>query len=304
MSRTAQSIEIFNRYSGRIEIEAVYGERWLRWTYETRVGRFALAAIVKRAWFSRWYGWRMSRPASAARVLPFIERYGINPDEFVQPISAFGSFNEFFVRRLKLPSRPIAAGAETVVFPADGRHLGFADVGVADRYYAKGQSLDLAGLLCDRELAEQFAHGTLVISRLCPVDYHRFHFPCSGCAEEPHLINGGYFSVNPVALARNLGYLTQNKRAVTVIEDTPAGTVVMAEIGAACVGTIVQTAPAGLIHKGAEKGFFRFGGSCVVTIFEPGRVALDADLLRETLAGRELYARMGDHMGQISELDV
>lgn len=300
MLRPAPAIEVFNRYSRRTETEAVYGEDWLRWTYETPVGRLALAVMVKRAWFSRWYGWRMSRPGSAARVVPFVERYGIDSGEFVRPVSAFASFNEFFIRQLKPSARPVARDVTMLVFPADGRHLGFEDVGAADRFYVKGQSLDLLDLLQDRELARRFAHGTLVISRLCPVDYHRFHFPCDGLAHRPRLIDGHFFSVNPVALARNLGYLARNKRFVTVVDDTPVGTVVMCEVGATCVGTIVHTTSSGPVIKGAEKGFFQFGGSCVVTLFEPRRVVLADDLTRHSADGRELYARMGDQMGMVA----
>ncbi|RYD32156.1 MAG: hypothetical protein EOP87_13335, partial [Verrucomicrobiaceae bacterium] len=39
--------------------------------------------------------------------------------------------------------------------------------------FVKGQKFDLAALLGDAELAEKYADGALVLSRLCPVDYHR-----------------------------------------------------------------------------------------------------------------------------------
>ena len=44
MGTSAQPIFVYNRYSGKIEQEPIYGERWLRWTYETSAGRFALSA--------------------------------------------------------------------------------------------------------------------------------------------------------------------------------------------------------------------------------------------------------------------
>lgn len=298
MTDTQQPIAVYNRYSNQVEGEEVYGERWLRWVYEHPVGRVTLAAIVKRRWFSRWYGWRMSRPASAARVRPFVERYRVDAGEFLDPIETYRSFNEFFCRRLKPTARPIAPDPATVVFPADGRHLGFADLAATDRFYAKGQSFDVAALVGDAALARRFDRGTIVISRLCPVDYHRFHFPCAGSASEPRLISGHLYSVNPIALRRNLRYLAENKRMVTLMDDTAVGLVCMVEIGATCVGSIVQTAEAGPVAKGAEKGFFRFGGSCIVTLFEPRRVELALDLRRESAAGRELYAHMGDTLGK------
>lgn len=290
-------IEYCNRYTGRIESEPVYGERWLRWTYETVAGRLALACVVKRAWFSRIYGWRMRRPASVGLIRPFIARYHVDTSEFLEPVDSFGSFNAFFVRRLRPDARPVCAEADAVVFPADGRHLGFADVGAAEGIYVKGQRLDVAGLLRDHELGRRFARGVMVISRLCPLDYHRFHFPCDGRAGAPRWVPGHLLSVSPIALRRSLGALVENKRAITAIDVPGRGLVVMIEIGATCVGSIVHTQGAGVVRRGQEKGYFAFGGSCVVTLFEPGRVRLADDLLAHSLAGRELYARMGDRLG-------
>ena len=61
---TAAPITVYNRLTGRIETEQVYGEGWLKWTYGTSLGRLSLDALVRRAWFSHWYGWRMNRPTS------------------------------------------------------------------------------------------------------------------------------------------------------------------------------------------------------------------------------------------------
>ena len=45
-----------------------------------------------------------------------------------------------------------------------------------------------------------------------------------------------------------------------------------------------------------ELGYFLFGGSCVLTLFEKGAVTLAEDLLESSKNGLELYAKMGDHM--------
>ena len=58
-----QVIRFLNRYSGEIETESVYGDKWLKWTYGTRLGKLSLFCFVKRAFFSRWYGRRMDHPA-------------------------------------------------------------------------------------------------------------------------------------------------------------------------------------------------------------------------------------------------
>jgi phosphatidylserine decarboxylase len=92
--------------------------------------------------------------------------------------------------------------------------------------------------------------------------------------------------------------LWENKRMLTVLETPRLGTVLMLEIGATNVGSITQTYTSGMVAaRGAEKGFFAFGGSATITLFEPGRVRLAGDLVEQSQIGRELYARMGSAMG-------
>ena len=161
--------------------------------------------------------------------------------------------------------------------------------------------MDLPRLFGSEETASQFADGALVISRLCPVDYHRFHFPVSGEATPPSLIRGGLKSVNPIALRRNLAILWENKRFLSFVESDLFGPVACIEIGATCVGS-VHYLPLGpdTVSKGDEKGWFSFGGSMTMTFFQKGKIRLAEDLLDQSASGIELYARMGDHMGSPS----
>lgn len=295
---SAEPIRYFHRTKQVVETEQVYGGDWLRWTYGTGLGRFALNALVKRAVASRYYGWKMSQRSSAYRVLPFIVDYNLDVDEFAKKPYSFKSFNEFFYRALKPGARPIAAGDRVAVLPADGRHLAFQNVDATEGFYAKGQRFDLKSFLGSEELSREFAGGSLLISRLCPVDYHRFHFPVAGTPGEPRLINGFLYSVSPIALRQNLAYLWENKRVVTLVDSPVFGKVAVCEIGATMVGSILQThVPGRAVAKGEEKGLFKFGGSCVVTIFQPGKIRLDADLVQHSAAGLEVYARMGESLG-------
>jgi phosphatidylserine decarboxylase len=295
------AIQYFNRHTQRVETEQIYGEAFLRWTYANPLGLLALHAVAKRPFFSRWYGWRMDRAASRAKVAPFIKNFRVDPGEFADAPDSYRTFNEFFYRKLKPEARPIASDARTAVFPADGRHLGFADVSQMEGIFVKGEVFSLSELLRDRELAEQFHRGAMVLSRLCPVDYHRYHFPVGGLATEPRLVNGWLYSVSPIALRRNIRIFTENKRAITRIESPEFGAVLMLEVGATNVGSFEYTFPPNTrVAKGAEKGYFKFGGSSTITLFEPGRVKLDGDLLAQTAEHRELYARMGDRLGVAS----
>ncbi|MES2439264.1 MAG: phosphatidylserine decarboxylase [Verrucomicrobiota bacterium] len=296
-----EPIRYFNRHTGAFETEQVYGEGFLRWSYGNPLGAISLNAFVKRPFFSKWYGRRMSTPESASRVTPFIAQYGLDPEDFAEKPQSYRSFNEFFFRKLKPEARPIDPDEANVVFPADGRHLGFQKASEIEGVFVKGQKFDLPALLGDANLAENYADGALVLSRLCPVDYHRFHFPVAGVPEQARLIEGPLFSVNPIALRQKLSYLWTNKRTVTRLKTERFGTVICMEIGATCVGTIQQTyTPRQPVAKGAEKGFFAFGGSSTITLFEAGTIRLDADLLENSARQTELYARIGSRMGRFA----
>jgi phosphatidylserine decarboxylase len=211
-------IVYFDRYKNSTCVEKVYGDKALRWTYGTLAGRISLNVLVKRAIFSHWYGWRMDQPSTREKIAPFIAQYELDPSEFLCDVKDFASFNEFFFRKLKPEARPIDTAASSVVFPADGRHLCVPDLSQCDGLFVKGEMFSLEKLLQDRKLADRYAKGSLLLSRLCPVDYHRFHFPAAGVPGATRLINGPLFSVNPIALCQNIQILATNKRCVTELQ--------------------------------------------------------------------------------------
>ncbi|MBP7141895.1 MAG: phosphatidylserine decarboxylase [Opitutaceae bacterium] len=296
-----EPIRYFDRRTRTVCSEAIYGEGWLRWAYENPLGRFTTWLFARRWLMSAYFGWRMSRRYSAQKILPFIATYNLDVDEFAKSPFRFRTFNEFFTRALKPEARPIfEPGNEHIaIFPADGRHLAFANVDETDGFYVKGARFSLADLLQDPTQTAMFAGGAMVISRLCPTDYHRFHFPVSGVPDAGRLINGWLYSVSPVALRINVRRLVQNKRRVTLLRDTAFGTVAMIAVGATNVGSIVETyVEDRRVGKGEEKGMFKFGGSCVITLFQKGRIRIDGDLLEQSSGHLETYARMGDRLGE------
>lgn len=294
-------IVYYDRYLKDLCHEKVYGDKSLRWTYGTKAGKLALYLVVKRVLFSHWYGWLMDRPGTRKKIAPFLETYDVDSDEFVCRPEEFRNFNEFFYRKLKPKARPIDPHPSSVVLPADGRHLCVPNVADCDGLFVKGEMFDLETLLGgDQKLADRYREGSLLLSRLCPTDYHRFHFPVGGTPADAQLLNGPLFSVNPIALCQNIQILATNKRVLTKLETESCGTVLLMEIGATCVGGIRQTFDSGTaVSKGDEKGYFRFGGSSTIVIFEPGRITFDEDLVEQSSQHRELYARVGDSLGTI-----
>jgi phosphatidylserine decarboxylase len=291
---TTEPITYFNRLTGKLEQEVIYGEASLRWVYGSPLGRAALHTLVKRAVFSKIYGALMDKPSSAAKIRPFIARYGLNEADFADGVESYECFNDFFSRKLKPEARPVMADDDAIIFPADGRHLLVRKGG---DFLVKGQRFDLAALLGDVALAAEFTGGDVLISRLCPTDYHRYQFPCAGAADAPRLLNGPLFSVSPLALATRPSILWENKRYLTRLQTATHGPVLLLEVGATCVGRVVHTSQPGPVAKGEEKGTFLFGGSTVITVLPTGAVDWAEDLQVNSESQRELYALMGSAAG-------
>lgn len=295
-------ITFWNPYSSAYEVEQVYGEKWLRFSYENLLGSVGMWAMVQRKWFSDWYGKQMDLPKSKSKILPFITKYGLKEEEFLNHPESFGTFNEFFYRKLKPSSRPIDSAPDGLIFPADGRHLLLPDVSKVSSIYAKGQSFDLMSLLGCKELAGLYSNGSILISRLCPVDYHRFHFPVDGELSKTNLINGSLFSVSPIALRQKISIFWENKRYLSTLVHPRIGKISQLLIGATCVGSVHLTNDGpSMVKKGDEYGYFSFGGSCVMTIFPSKKVAFRSELIKQSSQGFESYFKFGDHLGKIAD---
>lgn len=263
-----EGIRYYNRYTGREEREQVLGEKYLQWIYGTSTGRAALHVLIKRGVFSRLLGWLKNRPSSARSIPSFVEEYGINMEDSLKGMGEFKHFNDFFYRRLKPGARPLAGGEDTAVFPADARHMGWERADRIKSVFVKGQSFDLPSLMGSEALAGRYAEGAVVLSRLCPTDYHRFHFPVSGVPGPWTRLGGPLASVSPYCLRRRLAWLWTNKRNLTLIRSELWGEVAMLEVGATGVGLIEETyVPDVPAARGGEKGYFAFGGSTVMCFF-------------------------------------
>ena len=293
-----EGIRYYNRYTGREEREQVPGEKYMQWIYGTASGKAALHVLIKRGVFSRLLGWLKNRPSSARSIPSFVEEYGINMEDSLKGVGEFRHFNDFFYRRLKPGARPLAGGEDTAVFPADARHMGWERADRIKNVFVKGQRFDLPSLLGSDTLAERYAAGAVGLARRCPTDYHRFHFPVSGVPGPWTKLGGPLASVSPYCLRGRLAWLWTNKRNLTLIRSELWGEVAMLEVGATGVGLIEETYVPGVFSaRGAEKGYFAFGGPTETGVFEPGRVSWASELLEKTEEGLELFARQGDMMG-------
>lgn len=295
-----KKIQYVDRKTGEIKLEIVPGERWLKWLYYNPFGKLALQSAVKRKFLTQWYGKKMDMPASKAKIPGFIKSLQIDMSEVLRPVDDFSTFNDFFIRQLKPEARPINNSPDVLVSPADGKVMGFSEINKLDTFFAKGQEFSLQEFLQDQSLSSRYAGGTLLIVRLAPADYHRFHFPADGLISKSTRIDGAYYSVSPYAVKNRMKIYWENTREYSVLSTVNAGEILMCEVGATMVGSIVQSySPDTDVKKGQEKGWFAFGGSTIIILLEKDRVNLDSDILENTKKGYETSIKVGEGLATI-----
>ena len=292
-------IRYFHRMNNRIETERVYGEGAVRWLYGARSGRLVAAAVAAGSLVSTVYGMVQNSPWSRRKIAPFVERFGIDLDEFLPGEGGtarrpYRSFNDFFIRKFKPGCRHFASAPGDLPAFCEGRYHGYDRVREGDSVPVKGRYLRAGGLLAREEWGERFVDGPLLLARLCPTDYHRFHFPAEGRIIDHYRIDGLYHSVNPLALKKKGEIFCLNKREVSILETEDFGKLAYVEIGALCVGAIVQTFTGTEFVRGQEKGYFLFGGSTVIVMGTAGAWRPSEDILENTGRGLETYVRLGD----------
>lgn len=285
-----------DRKTGERLKESVEGEAAIKFLYgQPLVGKTLLELAIKK-WMSKGFGKLQDTRYSAKKIEKFVRKHDIDLSEAEE--TSFDSFNAFFTRRLKPASRPIDPFENHLIAPADGRLLVYQNIDIDHVIQVKGIDYALKDLLTDPDLANRYQNGICMVIRLCPTDYHRYHFPFDCEITEEKAIDGKYYSVNPIALEKIPSLYVQNKRAYQVLKSPFFGHVVMMAVGATFVGTIFEHFSVGDRGiRGEEKGYFKFGGSTLILFFESNSVCIDADLIENTHKGLETKVLMGEKIG-------
>lgn len=270
-------------------------DRLLAWLCGCTAGRFLLR-ILACPKISRSVGTVMDMQVSAPIVRIFVKKNHIRLDECEK--QHFSSWNDFFCRKLRQESRPIAAQTDAIISPCDGK-LTVYEINEKLRFPVKGRTYSLESLLRNARLAERYAGGVLFVFRLTVDDCHRFCYIADGKKSANVHIPGVLHSVNPY-IAGSFPVYHENAREYSLLAARDIGMVLMIEVGATMVGRIVNRHGAARVKKGEEKGYFAFGGSTVILCFQKGRIAPDADILKNSAEGVETLVRRGERIGSVS----
>jgi len=287
LGANSANILVQDRITGQINEErmSVYVRLGIRLLYKGLRAREMEKRRIKRLLksLSIKQGRKFDDPASVAQIQPFIAFHQLNMSEVLLPTEAFKNFNEFFYRALKPGARPCSAPDQPAIItsPADCRSVVFNALGDAQKVWVKGREFSVERLLSPAYSADakRYVGGALGVFRLAPQDYHRFHVPVDGVLGEPRLVDGEYYTVNPMAIRSALDVYSENVRVVVPIDSERHGRVMVICVGAMMVGSTVITRKAGEHVKRAEElGYFKFGGSTILLLFEKGTMVWDDDL--------------------------
>jgi phosphatidylserine decarboxylase precursor len=252
------------------------------------------------AWMRKYakaLGEFLDTPASAAGIPSFTARPNYHVDDYVAGPSGWLTFNQFFAREVKPGKRPIAAPFDdkVIVSPADSVFAGTWDVDADSKVTAKGVTWPIAKLLEGSPYQDAFKNGIYTHSFLNVDDYHRYHVPVGGEIKEVRKIEGRVY-MNVIRKADgSLGiidgdtYQYNQERGLIIIDSPEVGLVAVLPIGMSFVSSVNLTPEIGArLQKGDEFGFFMFGGSDIVMLFQNKRVVIDAKVGTKYLQGQRI----------------
>ncbi|KAK2745327.1 hypothetical protein FQN55_006232 [Onygenales sp. PD_40] len=306
LGANSANILVQDRITGQINEErmSVYVRLGIRLLYKGLKSRDMEKKRIRKMLksLSIKQGKKYDDPASAAQIEDFINFHQLDMSEVLLPLNQFKTFNEFFYRALKPGSRPCSApkNPKIIVSPADCRSVVFDRMDEATRIWVKGREFSVERLLGKAypEDAKRYKNGSLGIFRLAPQDYHRFHIPVDGVMGTPKTIEGEYYTVNPMAIRSALDVYGENVRIIVPIDSVEHGRVMVICVGAMMVGSTVITREAGeKVSRADELGYFKFGGSTLLLLFEPGKMNYDTDLVGNSQEALETLVRVGMSIG-------
>lgn len=197
--------------------------------------------------------------------------------------------NQFIARELNGGLRPISAPASNlmVTSPADCSFQHAYDIDADSNIPAttvKNEKYgNIAQLLEGSSYSESFAGGTFVHYMLPIHAYHRFHLPVGGVVKETFRIQGRVFMEVGIedgqlkgSDSATTGYEFSQSRGVVTVDTAQSdaediGIVAVVPVGMAHVSSVVLTASADRhMAKGEEFGYFQFGGSDIILLFQDG----------------------------------
>ena len=270
-------------------------DKLLRKMYDSYFCRAFLRVLSIPA-ISKLAGAFLDSKLSASFISDFAQNNNIDLSDY-EP-QAYKSFNDFFTRKVKPGTRPLAQDKKALISPSDGKVTAY-EIDKVNGFVIKNSVYSVCSLLRDKKLAKRYEGGYAVIIRLTPDDYHRYCYAATGVKSHDRRINGVLSTVNPV-VNEYVPVYKENSRNYCLIRTEEFGDIIQMEVGALLVGRITNAHPYGrrTVLRGEEKGYFEFGGSTIVLLLEKDKVEVCKDLIENTREGFETMLKQGEVIGR------
>jgi phosphatidylserine decarboxylase len=228
----------------------------------------------------------------------FIDNPAYRIEDYIVGPGGWHTYNQFLARQLKPGKMPIDSLCDdsVIVSPADSEFCGQWLIDEASAITVKGTSYSISELLEGSELRNRFNGGIFTHSFLAITDYHRFHMPVSGRIQEVKIVQGNTWVTEQkqpdgsIANIDDVGFQFNHTRGYVTI-DSPAGMVAVIPVGMGHISSVIINASVGdRLVKGDEFGYFAFGGSDIIMLFEKDKATLSAE--------RGRHYRKGERIGQ------
>lgn len=276
-----------------LDDEKIYEEKQskaLIFLYNTAVGRLLLKIVTQR-WVSKIAACFMSSRLSKCTIKRYIKKHNINIKECED--KKYKSFNDFFTRKLK------------EINDVSKEHEFISTANSKTSYYnitndlllkVKNSTYSIEELIQDKELANEYKDGICLIYRLSPSNYHRYIFCDDGRQKLLKKINGKLHTVNPIVYDKYKVF-SENCREVTQLDTNHFGKIIQIEVGALCIGKIVNH-DVEKYNKCDEKGYFEYRGSTIIHLIKKDCVEINQQIIENSKQDIETLVDIGEIIGK------
>ncbi|MDD2409938.1 MAG: phosphatidylserine decarboxylase [Bacilli bacterium] len=269
-------------------------DKFILFFYNTIIGRLLLKLLILNI-ISKIIGIFLSTRLSKFLIKNFIKKNNINMNDYED--IKYKSFNDFFIRQIKEEKRPINEKNNILISPCDGRFIAYK-INNDNLFKIKNSYYNIYDLI-KSDISNEYINGYALIFRLCVDDYHRYCYIDDGIKTNNYYIKGTLHTVRPVAFNKYNVYKT-NSREWTILKTKNFGNVIQIEVGALCVGKIVNHHQKYTFKKGEEKGYFKFGGSTIVLLFKEKTIKVNKEILNNSINNIETIVKLGEKIGNKS----
>jgi phosphatidylserine decarboxylase len=285
----------FYTKNGDLVFEQIPARFFLLFLYKSFYGKLIYKLLCRRV-VSRFFGWFATLKISRFCIAGFVKKQEIDLSLFEAPVNGYQSFNDFFIRKKKPGNYSFDNNIRNLCSPVDGKLLVISSIVSDQSFVIKDNEFSLQKFLRDSSLANAYDGSTMLVFRLTPRDYHRFHLPCDATITSLYYIDGILGSVSPLAYRAKKQPLIENYRMVIELSTQVFGSMLVVAVGAMVVGSLHGAVEVGKFYpKGTELGYFSYGGSTLVLLTK-APIAILPIFLEHSREGFETEVTLGEQL--------